>query len=123
MDTIRIETHDGHIDCVPCLVKLPGVGRKTANVVMLEAFSDPQGIAVDTHCMRIANRMGLSREIVPEKIEKDLLKIVTPTSDTILNLIKYINKNYTSVDGYLKSCKLENTVLNQIKEKYSEDNI
>lgn len=43
---------------------------------MLEAFNKPQGIAVDTHCMRIANKMGLSNEKNPEKIEKDLLKII-----------------------------------------------
>lgn len=55
-------------------MSLPGVGRKTANVVMLEAFNMPQGIAVDTHCKRIANRIGLSKEIEPEKVEKDLLK-------------------------------------------------
>ena len=57
------------------LLTLPGVGRKTANVVMLEAFNNPQGIAVDTHCKRIANRIGLSNEKEPEKIEQDLLKI------------------------------------------------
>ena len=57
------------------LVSLPGVGRKSANVVMLEAFGDAQGIAVDTHCKRIANKMGLSNEKEPEKIEQDLLKI------------------------------------------------
>ena len=42
---------------------------------MLEAFGDAQGIAVDTHCKRIANKMGLSNEKEPEKIEQDLLKI------------------------------------------------
>lgn len=57
------------------LLTLPGVGRKTANVIMLEAFNNPQGIAVDTHCKRITNRIGLSNEKEPEKIEKDLLKI------------------------------------------------
>ena len=57
------------------LIKLPGVGRKTANVVMLEAFNNPQGVAVDTHCKRIANRIGFSCEKEPEKIEQDLLKI------------------------------------------------
>ena len=57
------------------LVSLPGVGRKSANVVMLEAFGNPQGIAVDTHCKRVANKMGLSKEREPEKIEQDLLKI------------------------------------------------
>lgn len=56
------------------LMSLPGVGRKTANVVMLEAFNKPQGIAVDTHCKRLSNRIGLSTQNEPEKIEQDLLK-------------------------------------------------
>lgn len=55
------------------LMSLPGVGRKTANVVMLEAFNRPQGIAVDTHAKRLSNRIGLSGEQDPQKIEKDLL--------------------------------------------------
>ncbi len=58
------------------LMALPGVGRKTANVVMLEAFNKPQGIAVDTHCKRIANRIGFSNKKEPEKIEQDLLKVI-----------------------------------------------
>ena len=44
------------------LMSLPGVGRKTANVVMLEAFNKPQGIAVDTHAKRISNKLGLSEK-------------------------------------------------------------
>ena len=58
------------------LMKLPGVGRKSANVVMLEAFNNPQGIAVDTHAKRIANKLGLSKNSDPEKIEQDLLKSI-----------------------------------------------
>ena len=57
-------------------MSLPGVGRKTANVVMLEAFNKPQGIAIDTHAKRLSNRIGLSSESDPEKIEKDLLNII-----------------------------------------------
>lgn len=57
------------------LLTLPGVGRKTANVVMLEAFNNPQGIAVDTHAKRLSNRIGFSSENTPEKIEQDLLKL------------------------------------------------
>lgn len=57
------------------LISLPGVGRKTANVVMLEAFGIAEGIAVDTHAKRISNLVGLSKESDPEKIEKDLLKL------------------------------------------------
>lgn len=58
------------------LIKLPGIGRKSANVIMLDAFNNPQGIAVDTHVKRISNRIGLSKQTEPEKIEQDLLKIV-----------------------------------------------
>ena len=57
------------------LLTLPGVGRKSANVILLEAFGIAEGIAVDTHAKRIANRLGLSIESDPEKIEKDLLEI------------------------------------------------
>lgn len=56
------------------LQKLAGIGRKSANVIMLEAFNDPQGIAVDTHAKRVSNRLGLSNNSDPDKIEKDLLK-------------------------------------------------
>ena len=57
------------------LQSLAGVGRKSANVVMLEAFNHPQGIAVDTHAKRISNLIGLSKESDPSKIEQDLIKI------------------------------------------------
>lgn len=63
---------------VPCtmeeLTTLSGIGRKSANVIMLEAFNDCQGIAVDTHALRISNKLGLSKETSPEKVEQDLLK-------------------------------------------------
>ena len=58
------------------LMTIPGVGRKSANVIMLEAFNNPQGIAVDTHAKRLSNRLGLSSESDPSKIEKDLLKVI-----------------------------------------------
>lgn len=57
------------------LINLPGVGRKSANVIMLEAFNNPQGIAIDTHAKRISNRLGLSTASDPLQIEKDLIKI------------------------------------------------
>ncbi len=58
------------------LITLAGVGRKSANVIMLEIFKNPQGIAVDTHAKRISNLVGLSNQKEPEKIEQDLLKIL-----------------------------------------------
>lgn len=57
------------------LLKLPGVGRKTANLVLNDCFSIP-GIVVDTHAKRLANRMGLTKNEDPEKIEYDLMKII-----------------------------------------------
>ena len=57
------------------LLTLAGVGRKSANVILLEAFGITEGIAVDTHAKRISNKIGLSSHSDPEKIEQDLLKI------------------------------------------------
>ena len=57
------------------LLILAGIGRKSANVILLEAFGIANGIAVDTHVKRISNRLGLSAKKEPEKIEQDLLKI------------------------------------------------
>lgn len=67
------------------LLTLAGVGRKSANVILLEVFGIANGIAVDTHAKRISNRIGLSHEKEPEKIEQDLLKIFPP------NYLKDIN--------------------------------
>ena len=72
-----VEEYNGKIpETMEELVKLPGIGRKSANVIMLEAFNNPQGIAVDTHAKRIANRIGLSKEKEPLKIEQDLIRII-----------------------------------------------
>ena len=71
-----LENFDGKVpDNMNDLQSLAGVGRKSANVVMLEVFNKPQGIAVDTHAKRISNLIGLSKESDPSKIEQDLVKI------------------------------------------------
>ena len=57
------------------LLTLAGVGRKSANVILLEVYGIANGIAVDTHAKRISNLMGLSKESDPSKIEQDLVKI------------------------------------------------
>lgn len=56
------------------LTTLSGIGRKSANVIMLEAFGNCKGIAVDTHALRLSNRLGFSKESEPLKVEQDLLK-------------------------------------------------
>jgi endonuclease III len=58
------------------LVKLPGIGRKTANVILGTAFGLATGVVVDTHVSRLSQRMGLSAQEDPEKIEQDLMKLV-----------------------------------------------
>lgn len=68
------EYHSQVPDNMESLVKLPGVGRKTANVVLGNAFKVP-GMVVDTHVKRISNRYGLTKNSDPEKIEQDLMKI------------------------------------------------
>src|SRR3954471_23898332 len=58
------------------LRELPGVGRKTANVVLGNAFGIDEGIVVDTHVIRLSQRLGLTKQSDPEKIEQDLIKLV-----------------------------------------------
>ncbi len=71
--------HEQHGGVIPCdlekLVKLPGIGRKTANVILGNAFGIP-GIVVDTHVGRVAQRLGLTDQKDPEKIEGDLMEII-----------------------------------------------
>lgn len=73
--TAIIEQHGGKVPrTLDELVKLPGVGRKTANVILGTAFGIP-GVVVDTHCGRIARRLGFTKETDPVKVEHALMKI------------------------------------------------
>ncbi len=75
-----LERHHGKVpNTMAELVDLPGVGRKTANCVLGAAFGIQSGIVVDTHVMRLAGRMGLSKENDPVKIERDLMVLVPQT--------------------------------------------
>jgi endonuclease-3 len=72
-----LERHQGEVPkTLAELTQLPGVGRKTANVVLGEVFHAPEGIVVDTHVKRLSQRLGLSAHTTPEKIEQDLLQLV-----------------------------------------------
>ena len=92
------------------LVKLPGIGRKSANVIMLEAFNNPCGIAVDTHAKRVSNRIGLSKEKEPNKIEKDLLRIIPKEYLKEVNhLFVWHGRNLcTARNPKCNDCKLRN---------------
>lgn len=68
--------HGGRVpESLEALVALPGVGRKTANVVLGVAFGAPEGVVVDTHVQRISQRLGWTRNATPEKIEEDLVRL------------------------------------------------
>lgn len=72
-----VERHGGRVpETMEELHELPGVGRKTANVVLGNAFGKDEGIVVDTHVARLSQRLRLTRKTDPEKIERDLMKIV-----------------------------------------------
>lgn len=68
--------HNGKVpDNMPALLELPGVARKTASVVLGNAYNKNEGIAVDTHVTRLSGRLGLSFNTTPEKIEQDLMRL------------------------------------------------
>lgn len=78
METSK-DIHEKYGDHVPqdmaTLLSLPGVGRKTANIVLYHAFSKNEGVAVDTHVQRLAGRIGFSDSTDPGRIEKDLMRL------------------------------------------------
>lgn len=79
-----VERHEGQVpDSMDALVKLPGVGRKTANVVLGNAFAKNEGVVVDTHVARVSFRLGLTGETDPIKIEQDLMQLF-PRNDWAL---------------------------------------
>jgi len=65
-------------DRMEALVALPGVARKTANVVLSNAFGRHEGVVVDTHVRRVAGRLGLTAEADPVRIERDLMEVIDP---------------------------------------------
>lgn len=72
-----LEEHGGVVpQTLEALVRLPGVGRKTANVILGTAFGIPSGVVVDTHVSRLSQRLGLTEEKTPEKIEQVLIRLL-----------------------------------------------
>ncbi len=81
-----VEEHAGEVPrTMRELVALPGVGRKTANVVLGNAFGVDEGIVVDTHVRRVSNRLGLTENQDPEKIERDLIRMVPQEDWTVFS--------------------------------------
>jgi endonuclease III len=93
-----LERHDGEVPArMDALVELPGVGRKTANVILGNAFGLTEGIVVDTHVHRVSRRLGLTEEDDPEKIERDLMAVVPRGQWTLFSLLL--------IDHGRKTCK------------------
>ena len=86
MATAITERHDGRVpEDMESLVALPGVGRKTANVVLGNAFGKNVGVVVDTHVGRVSHRLGLTSHTDPVKIEQDLMKLFPQDDWTMLS--------------------------------------
>ena len=116
---IIVEKFNGEVpDNMEDLTSIPGVGRKSANVIMLEAFHNPQGIAVDTHAKRISNRLGFSDESDPLKIEQDLLKVIPKEYYYDVNhlLVWHGRKTCTARNPKCKECALKDLCKEYNKE-------
>jgi endonuclease-3 len=93
-----VKDFNGYVpDSMKDLLTLPGVARKTANIVLSSGYGKSEGIAVDTHVKRISGRLGFSSEKDPEKIEQDLLAII-PKKD-------WLDFNYILVNHGRKICQ------------------
>ena len=118
MAKMIIEKYNGIVpEDMEDLMSLPGVGRKCANVIMLEAFNKPQGIAVDTHAKRISMRLKLSKNSVPEKIEQDLLKLLPKEYYKDVNhlLVWHGRKTCTARNPKCNECPINKYCKNECK--------
>jgi endonuclease-3 len=74
-----LQEHNGKVpDNMEALLRLPGVGRKTANLLLGDLYGEPGSVVCDTHCMRICDRLGLSQGREPEKVERQLRAVLPP---------------------------------------------
>jgi endonuclease-3 len=107
-----LERHGGRVpDTMEELVALPGVGRKTANVVLGNAFGKNEGIVVDTHVQRISGLLNLTAERTPEKIERDLMAVVPRKDWTIFSHLLILHGRKTCI---ARRPKCEACVINRL---------
>jgi endonuclease III len=104
-----LEHHGGEVpETIDELVELPGVGRKTANVVLGTYFARNEGVVVDTHVGRLVRRLGLTRELDPVKVERELMALVPMEEWTIFShrLIWFGREVCTAKDPRCDRCEL-----------------
>ena len=93
-----VERHGGQVpDTMEALVALPGVGRKTANVVLGNAFGKNEGVVVDTHVSRISGLLKLTKQTDPVKIERDLMELVPRNDWTIFSHLLILHGRKTCI--------------------------
>lgn len=112
-----LEVYNGQVpDTMEELLTLPGTGRKTANLVLGDIFGKP-AVVVDTHCMRLSKRIGLTASETPEKIEADLKKIVPPQHQLSLchRLVNHGRLVCTARNPKCKICEI-----NSLCKEYSK---
>ncbi len=106
---LLVEKYDGKVpQSMDELVELQGVARKTANIVLSNAYGIVVGVAVDTHVKRLSQRLGLTKNKNPDKIEKDLMEIVPKSQwERITNLLIFHGRNVcTARKPNCKECTL-----------------
>ncbi len=107
-----VERHQGDVpDTMDALVKLPGIGRKTANVILGNAFGKNEGVVVDTHVARVSYRLGLTKETDPTKIEQDLMPLLPRENWALLSHLLIFHGRRVCV---ARTPKCEICVLNDI---------
>ena len=104
-----LEQYGGKVpDSMPALLQLPGVGRKTANLLLGDLYGVPGSIVCDTHCMRICERLGLSKGREPEKVEQQLRAILPPeeSSDFCHRIVLFGREICTARNPKCSECPL-----------------
>ena len=95
-------------DTMDALLRLPGVGRKTANLLLGDLYAMPGSVVCDTHCIRISNRLGLAKGKEPEKVEQQLRKILPPeeSSDFCHRIVLFGRDTCTARNPKCGNCPL-----------------
>jgi len=104
-----VKRHGGQVpDTMDALVELPGVGRKTANVVLGNAFGKNEGVVVDTHVARVSGLLKLTKQTDPVKIERDLMELVPRKDWTIFSHLLILHGRKTCIARRPKceSCRI-----------------